>query len=569
VTVRSLNEKAITVAGAAGYVGLISALEFARLGRTVWCVDVVPEKIASLIDGEPPFVEPGLSGLLRDMIDAGRLRFATSYEEAIPESGFVVIALPTPSPHGTDIAYDMDRIYACIDDMVGCGLGSDHALVMKSTVPCGAGRDVTRYLADEHGREVPYISCPEFLREGSALADAEQPDRILIGHAGTEAGRALADLFSETDDRGRRKIAFGELREVGIESAELVKLASNGWLATQICVINEIANLCDTDAVRADVVELAAAMARRELPGDFLKAGIGFAGPCFPKDVHGLRGVAIKAGLPFELLDVVLDVNRRQPGQAVRKARLAVRTLEGKTIALLGASFKANTSDTRDSMAVDLICALVAAGAEVVVCDPEAKQFEAKEMERLPDSGWRFVDSNSEDFEPAVDECLRGADLAILATNWPQFKDIEWRAHGTRLNGVVDGRNLLDPTSVRDAGLAYDGIGRRITHRAPDERLQGRALQDLADRAAFAMLAVKRSFMAEMAAIAERAEANWSDVAEGIALDRRIGPECVSESTIDSSELDAGLDAMVALASRARYRFETAVAAAADTRATI
>jgi UDPglucose 6-dehydrogenase len=558
----SLHRKDVTVAGAGGYVGLISALEFARLGRTVWCVDTEGRKIELLKARTPPFVEDDLEDLLCEMTDLDRLRFATSYEDAIPASGFVVIALPTPSPEGTDLAYDMEPIYECVDTMVDCGLGSEHALVMKSTVRCGTGAEITRRLA-KRNRHVPYVACPEFLREGSALRDAETPDRIIIGHAGSAAGRALAEVFRGIGEGGRKVaegIRFEALREIGIESAELVKLASNGWLASQICVINEIANLCDTDALRADVVEVAEQMACRELPLAFLRAGIGFAGPCFPKDVHGLRGVAIEADLPFELLDVVLAVNRKQPSQAVRKARLALRTLNGKTIALLGASFKAGTSDTRHSMAVELILRLVAEGAEVVVFDPEAKRFEAEEKERLPATGWRFVES--EDDDAAVDECLRAADLAMIATDWGQFEQIDWRSHGTRVQGVVDGRNIIAPRSVTDAGLSYDGIGRRVMDREPATRLQGRDLTEFAETARLATLAIKRSFMAEMAAIADRVGASWPEVAEGIALDTRIGPECVSEQAIDPARLDAALEEILELAGDAGYRFATAAQAA-------
>jgi UDPglucose 6-dehydrogenase len=556
----SLHRKSITVAGAAGYVGLITALELARLGRTVWCVDIAADKIEKLKRGEPPFVESGLPELLQKMIDAERLRFATSYEDAIPDSGFVFIALPTPSPATSDAAYDMTAINRCLEDMVRCGLGREHAIVMKSTVPCGTGSEVTEMLR-AWGVKVPYISCPEFLREGTALSDADEPDRIVIGDSGQPEGAILAEIFDGLGENGEdvaEGIKYKTLRRTRVQSAELVKLASNGWLATQIGVINEVANL--SDSVRADVVEVAGLMERPEIPRDFLKAGIGFAGPCFPKDVHGLRGVAIDAGVPFQLLDTVLEANRQQPLRAVDKARRALGTLDGKTVAVLGASFKGGTSDTRDSMAVTLIVELVRAGAEAVVFDPEAKEFEAKERKRLPDRGWRFAAD--------VDDCLRAAELAIVATDWPDFKEIAWGTHSTRMRHVVDGRNWLNAQAVTDAGVDYDGIGRRVLGREASTRLRGSDLDEFANLAALALLAIKDCFMAEMAAISERVGADWAEVAEGIALDRRIGRERLLEWNFEQDELDAALEAFLARAAKGRCRCEVA-ARALETRASL
>jgi UDPglucose 6-dehydrogenase len=533
---------------------LITALELARLGRTVWCVDIHPGKLENLRQGIPPFEEPGLRTLLAEMIGLGRLRFATNYDDAIPESGFVFIALPTPSPADSDRAYDMRAIHDCIDDMVRCGLGPQHSIVMKSTVPCGTGREITGRLA-ARGLDVPYISCPEFLREGTALGDAEAPDRILIGDSGQPQGAVLAEIFRGRGENGERispGINFGTLQRIEIESAELVKLASNGWLATQIGVINEIANL--SDAVRADIVEVVELIARAQISKAFLNAGIGFAGPCFPKDVHGLRGVAIDAGVPFELLDAVLAANRAQPEQAVGKARRALGTLEGKVVGLLGASFKAGTSDTRESMAVVLIQGFVASGARVVVFDPKAKRFEANEQRRLPDHGWEFAED--------IESCLGAADIAVVATNWPEFDEIAWGTRGTRVHAVVDGRNVLDPRRVTDAGLNYDGIGRRVLGREPSERLQGAELAAFAETAALSLLAIKKSFMAEMALIAERVGANWENVADGIALDQRIGTECVTRTTLESAELDSALDDLLARASASRCRMPVAAHAA-------
>ena len=313
-----------------------------------------------------------------------------------------------------------------------------HALVMKSTVPVGTGATIKRLFA-EQGKGFSYVSCPEFLKEGSAVADFLDPDRVVVGDDGDWAGDAVVDLYAPLD---------APLVRTDIKSAEMVKLASNAFLATKISFINEIANVCEETG--ADVVEVAKGMGLDDRIGPkFLQAGIGFGGSCFPKDVTALKQLAGNSGYHFQLLNSVIEVNELQKRRVMSKLEKHLGSLVGKEIGLLGLAFKPNTDDMREASSLVLSARLQAAGARVRVYDPVA-EAEARKLIR----GVEFKNSAM-----AVGE---GADALVLVTEWPEFAELDLAelAGAMRGNLLIDGRNFLDAVKVRDAGLQYEGIGR-------------------------------------------------------------------------------------------------------------
>ena len=415
-----------------GYVGLVTAAGFAELGSDVWCVDIDAEKVALLRAGEVPIYEPGLSELLAAHRE--RLRFSTELGPALEHARLLFVAVGTPATYSGDA--DLSAVHAVVDSMPDSG---GHALVMKSTVPCGTGAAISRALAARGRDALAYVSCPEFLKEGSALEDFRHPDRVVVGDEGTWAGDAVAELYAPLG---------APLVRTDIASAEMVKLASNAFLATKISFINEIANVCEETG--ADVEEVARGMGLDERIGtSFLRPGIGFGGSCFPKDVSALKQLAGNTGYHFQLLGAVIEVNELQKRRVVAKLQKHLGELVGKTVTLLGLAFKPNTDDMREASSLVLAARLQAEGAHVRAYDPVA---EDEARERM--TGVEFADS-------ALD-ALAGADAAVLVTEWPEFTEIEWSAAAGVMAGtlVVDGRNALDRDAVRGAGLIYEGVGR-------------------------------------------------------------------------------------------------------------
>ncbi|HEY3728050.1 MAG TPA: UDP-glucose/GDP-mannose dehydrogenase family protein [Solirubrobacteraceae bacterium] len=414
-----------------GYVGLVTAAGFAELGNEVWCVDVDEHKIARLLRGEIPIYEPGLAECVARHRE--RMHFSTELSTALDHARLLFVAVGTPPTYSGDA--DLSSVNAVVASMPP---SNGHALVMKSTVPVGTGSAIKRLFADA-GKGFAYVSCPEFLKEGSALEDFLHPDRVVVGDDGNWAGDAVVDLYAPLE---------APLVRTDVASAEMVKLAANAFLATKISFINEIANVCEETG--ADVLEVAHGMGLDQRIGKhFLKPGIGFGGSCFPKDVSALKQLAGNSGYHFQLLTAVIEVNELQKRRVVGKLQKHLGSLVGKTIALLGLAFKANTDDMREAASLVLAGRLQADGARVRAYDPIAEKEARKLM-----TGVEFADSTL--------EAVQGADACIIVTEWPEFGELDWNELRGRMAGqlVVDGRNFADPEAVRAAGFIYEGIGR-------------------------------------------------------------------------------------------------------------
>src|SRR4051794_5395753 len=315
-----------------GYVGLVTAAGFAELGSVVWCIDIDAEKIARLESGEIPIYEPGLAELVAK--NRGRLRFSTDIADALEHARLLFVAVGTPPTYSGDA--DLSAVQSVVDSIPP---SDRHALVMKSTVPVGTGRAIKRAFREQGKEGLRYVSCPEFLKEGAAVADFLQPDRVVVGDDGDWAGDAVAELYAPLK---------APLVRTDIASAEMVKLASNAFLATKISFINEIANVCEETG--ADVEEVARGMGLDSRIGrSFLQAGIGYGGSCFPKDVSALKQLAGNSGYHFQLLNAVIEVNELQKRRVIGKLRERLGDLAGRNVALLGLAFKPDTDDMREA----------------------------------------------------------------------------------------------------------------------------------------------------------------------------------------------------------------------------
>jgi len=427
----SADRHAIGVIGT-GYVGLVTAAGFAHLGSDVYCIDIDADKIARLEAGEIPIYEPGLA----EMVAANRerLHFSTDIAQALEHARLLFVAVGTPPTYSGDA--DLSAVHAVVEAIPA---SERHALVMKSTVPAGTGASIKRVLAEEGKHGLSYVSCPEFLKEGSAVKDFLHPDRVVIGDDDGWAGDAVVELYAPLD---------APLVRTDIASAEMVKLASNAFLATKISFINEIANVCEETG--ADVIEVARGMGLDDRIGQkFLQAGIGFGGSCFPKDVNALKQLAGNSGYHFQLLNAVIEVNELQKRRVISKLQRHLGSLVGRTICLLGLAFKPNTDDMREASSLVLSARLQADGAKVRVFDPVAED-EARGLIR----GVHFASDEL--------DAIEGADALVLVTEWAQFADLDWETVAARMSGtlVLDGRNALDHDAITAAGLVYEGIGR-------------------------------------------------------------------------------------------------------------
>jgi UDPglucose 6-dehydrogenase len=415
-----------------GYVGLVTAAGFAHLGSEVFCIDIDADKVARLRAGEIPIYEPGLADMVAENRD--RLHFSTEISEALDHARLLFVAVGTPPTYSGDA--DLSAVRAVVSSIPAT---DRHALVMKSTVPAGTGASIQRVLAEQGKGDLAYVSCPEFLKEGSAVKDFLNPDRVVIGDEGDWAGDAVVELYAPLE---------APLVRTDIASAEMVKLASNAFLATKISFINEIANVCEETG--ADVIEVARGMGLDDRIGHkFLQAGIGFGGSCFPKDVNALKQLAGNSGYHFQLLNAVIEVNELQKRRVIGKLQKHLGTLVGKTIALLGLAFKPNTDDMREASSLVLSARLQADGAKVRVYDPVA-EHEARTLIQ----GVHFATD-------AID-AVQDADAVVLVTEWEEFVSLDWARVADGMAGtlVLDGRNALDAAAVRAAGLTYEGIGR-------------------------------------------------------------------------------------------------------------
>jgi UDPglucose 6-dehydrogenase len=415
----------------AGWVGLVTGACFAELGHEIVIRDVVALKIDALQRGEVPFHEHKLPELLAS--NADRITYTLNAEDVLG-CEFLFVCVDTPPTHSGDA--DLSRVWTVVDELPQ--LDGRPILVMKSTVPVGTGEKV-RVGLDQRGLEhVGYASNPEFLAEGRAIEDFMGPDRIVVGAFAPEDADRVAELYDAID---------APIVRTDVNSAEMIKLAANAFLMTRISFINEIANVCE--ATGADVVAVAEGVGLdRRLGPHFLRAGIGYGGSCFPKDSLALKQLASNSGYHFQLLSAVIEVNELQKRRVIGKLKRHVGPLRGKTVALLGLAFKANTDDMREAPSIVLASRLLAEGADVRAWDPVVRGDD-----KLP-NGVQIVGS--------ILEAVQDADAAVIVTEWPELKELASAdvrdAMATPV--IVDGRNLLDPEQTRQAGFTYEGIGR-------------------------------------------------------------------------------------------------------------
>ncbi len=440
--------KKVCVVGT-GYVGLVTGACLADLGNEVVCLDIVEAKIARLRAGEMPIYEPGLEPLVRRNVSKGRLRFSTDYAEAVGDADYCFIAVNTPSVDGGSAA-DMTYVERAASS-IAQHVTRDVIIINKSTMPVGSG-DLVSSIAHKNLRDpninVAVVSNPEFLREGSAVRDFLQPDRVVLGSYDQAAARRVGELYVPL----RAPIVITDLY-----TAEMIKYASNAFLATKISFINEIARICDR--LGADVKEVAAGMGYDKRIGRaFLDAGLGYGGSCFPKDVKALAHMADEAGLHPQLLDAVMKINRDQRHVVIDKLEEefgGVANLRGKTIAVLGLSFKDNTDDMREAPSIDIITWLTNEGVTVRAYDPVAMET-ARAV--LPAEGVIYCDDEY--------DAVAGAHAVLVLTEWKRFVEIDmerlYRALRTAEGYAVliDGRNLYDPEEMTRLGFHYQGIGR-------------------------------------------------------------------------------------------------------------
>jgi UDPglucose 6-dehydrogenase len=416
----------------AGYVGLVQAAGLAALGHRVRVGENNPEKLKKLRSGRSPIFEPGLESIIGEGLASGLLTFEASNKSVVTAAEVVFVAVPTPQ--GNNGAADMSIISGVLDE-IGPSLAEQALVVFKSTVPVGSVAKYQEFF-DERNPGVTVLSNPEFLREGSAVSDFFHPDRIVLGTSNQGAAEQMMELY-----RGLE----APVVVTDPISSEMVKYGSNAYLATRITFANAMANLAE--AVGADVRDVLLGMGYDKRIGHhFLNPGPGFGGSCFPKDTHALVAIAEEASYDFALLKGVIEVNDAQRQRVVDKVAASLPAgLEGATVGLWGLAFKAGTDDTRDSPAVDLARALTVGGARIQAFDPQA----SVEIE-----GVVVVDGPL--------DAIKGADVLLIATEWPEFQAVDLRTVRDAMVGnvIVDARNILDPDAVRRLGMVYVGVGR-------------------------------------------------------------------------------------------------------------
>jgi UDPglucose 6-dehydrogenase len=441
-----------------GYVGLVTGVCFADLGNHVVCVDIDPQKVEMLRSGKSPIYEPGLEELMERNMRAGRLSFTDDYAVGLRDARFVFITVGTPM--NGDGSADLRYVEAAARG-IGEAMTGPIIIIDKSTVPVGTGDVVSEIVANlaPPGVTFSVVSNPEFLREGSAVTDFFNPDRIVLGAADHAAAEQVAELHAPLP----APVIITDLR-----TAEMIKYASNAFLANRISFINEIAQICER--LGADVREVARGMgADKRIGPHFLDAGIGYGGSCFPKDVLALHYMAASAGCHPQLLQAVMDINQDARDRFVEKVKMLLGSLEHKVIGVLGLSFKPNTDDMREAPSVSVVEQLQAAGAHVKAYDPVAMK-------------------NAESYIPTVTFCATAYDAAketdalLLVTEWNEFKQLDWDRVRQYMNQpiVIDGRNLYDPHEMQERGFTYWGVGRgsQPVEPAPVQALNNGVMQD-------------------------------------------------------------------------------------------
>ena len=421
-----------------GYVGLVTGACLADLGNKVICLNRSQQKSDNLKKGIPPIFEPGLEEIVRRNYEAGRLNFTTSYDEALRDVEFVFIAVGTPS--GSEGEADLSHVTQAAEQ-VAKRLLKHMIIVNKSTVPIGTGDWVADIINEHKVNDVEFavVSNPEFLREGSAVYDFMNPDRIVLGSTNREAAERVAELYAPL----QAPVIITDLR-----TAEMIKYASNAFLATKISFINEMANICE--ALGADVKEVALGMGSdRRIGHAFLGAGMGWGGSCFPKDVKALAHIAATHGCHPQMLRAVMEINYDQRKRVIQKLREILGNFRGKTIGLLGLSFKPNTDDMRDAPSIEIVHMLQHEGAQIKVYDPVASDNAKKILNNVI-----YCDN------PYT--VAEGADALILVTEWNEFKQLDMGRIARSMHQPVlfDGRNIYEPEKMRALGFTYRGIGR-------------------------------------------------------------------------------------------------------------
>ena len=421
-----------------GYVGLVTGVIFADLGNEVICVDKLEAKVAQLNRGEMPIYEPGLEELVQRNAEEGRLTFTTDLDSAVRKSEIIYICVGTPPRE--DGSTDMSQVEGAARG-VAAAMDRYKVIVNKSTVPVGTGSFVREVIETNRRRNVDFdvVSNPEFLREGSAIQDALNPDRIVIGAPNQIVALKVLELYAPLE----RPMIITD-----VASAELIKYASNAFLAVKISFANSIANICE--AVNADVIQVMKGVGQdRRIGPAFLNAGLGYGGSCFPKDSSSLLHTAKSVGYAFPILEATIQTNDEQPKRFIKKIETEIGGFKGKKIALLGLAFKANTDDMRDAKSLDVIAAVLADGGEVVAFDPIAMDNCKRIFPQITYAKSSF-------------EAAEGADAVVVVTEWNEFKQINLEKLKAAMKGqyVFDGRNLYDPDKMRRAGFVYHGIGR-------------------------------------------------------------------------------------------------------------
>ncbi len=429
-----------------GYVGLVTGAVFADLGNDVVCVDKDQRKVDMLLRNEMPIYEPGLEEMVRKNQAEGRLSFTTKTNEGVKRSKVVFIAVGTPP--AADGSTDLSYIAAAAKE-VAQAMNEYKIIVNKSTVPVGTGDFVRRIIEEHKATETSFdvVSNPEFLKEGDAIKDSFEPDRIVIGAPTQNVAMALLEWYAPLE----RPMLITD-----VASAELIKYASNAFLATKISFINAMANLCER--VGADVTLVAKGMGYdRRIGKEFLNAGLGYGGSCFPKDVDSLNHKAKVIGEDTLILDAVTKINAERTPRFIRRIKETMETVGGKRIAVLGLAFKPNTDDMREAKSLEVIKALHAEGAEIVAYDPISMP-RAKEENLLPKSA-RFADN--------AYDAAQGADALIIMTEWNEFKQLNYERIRASMNHplIIDGRNIHSPERMKTLGFEYVSIGRGINNK--------------------------------------------------------------------------------------------------------
>jgi UDPglucose 6-dehydrogenase len=424
-----------------GYVGLVTGTCFAEFGHNVVCVDNDQQKIESLKEGVIPIYEPGLEEMVKRNQSAGRLHFTTDVAEAVEKSLAIFIAVGTPSDR--EGSANLGYVYQ-VAETIGKLMDGYKIIVTKSTVPVGTGKEIREVVRGNQKKEIPFdvASNPEFLREGSAIEDFMRPNRVVLGTDSEQATAIMKDLYAP--------LYLIETPFVisNVETAEMIKYASNAFLATKISFINEMANLCEI--VGADIHQVAKGMGLdRRIGPKFLHPGPGYGGSCFPKDTRALVKLAESMGYRFKIVESVIEVNEQQQIRMVDKIASILGRLEGRNLGILGLTFKPNTSDIRESPAIRIITSLIEKGASITAFDPVGMEASKQVLTGI-------------DYVQNMYDVARDADALIIITEWNEFRNLDWKKMKTLLRSptVIDLRNIYEPHKMKTIGFDYHSVGR-------------------------------------------------------------------------------------------------------------